>query len=122
MIGVPNLSAFTYPTWLSVCYELMPIRACQAVIKQKLTNYVMFAFCYSCGSEKCEPLTKCAHCKAQPTTEDQILISLCSTNALTDMDELKKAQSCVLEGKHLKINPKAKQYLREVLREAGLDI
>ena len=90
--------------------------------EERNENTSVIAFCYSCGGDKSDYLAICESCKAIPTNEDQILISMCSTSDLTDPIELEKARRSISNGKSLKIAPEAKKFLLQTLREEGMDI
>ena len=77
------------------------------------------AVCWKCGGEKPGAFLPCASCRADPKTEDELILSFCLTDRFTSDEELAEYQSSIRKGIPLRIDDNLKERLKPVVMEAA---
>lgn len=77
------------------------------------------AICYSCGAMKFGALTPCETCKKRPSDENEIILSLVTTDRHFPISELENISKWLREGNGpLNVREETKEFYRPGAREA----
>ena len=77
------------------------------------------AICWKCGGEKLGAFLSCPSCRADPKSEDELVLSFCLTDRFTSEEELSEYQTSIREGVPLRIDDNLKEKLKPIVMQAA---
>lgn len=82
-------------------------------------EFMTLAICFSCGATKFGVLSPCGNCKARPTEEDEIAVSMLMTDHHMTVRDLETLSQALMRGEARPVpDEKTMELLRPAVRDA----